>query len=396
MIAPRFTLLALAFASGCRAAGTPVPVPVSPQPRTYLLRLGSDTLAVDQFTVAGDRVEGTLVTHLPRAVVTRYAATLNPATGMVIRIAYHSRLPDGSLLQAGAQPSVREVSIAFAGDSAVARIQRDTVTEVRAAARNAFPYINYSMAFFQLPITALRAANRDSAAYAIYTGGRVTTPMGVTRTGPTSYSVAIGGFPYRVATDADGVVETVDGARTTQHFVATRQGPVDLSGLAAEWGRRDRAAAPVTVLSPRDTTRAAIGAAQLWVDYSRPLARGRRVWGANGVLNDSIWRTGANAATQFRTNVPITVGGQAIPAGTYTLWTLAIPGRYHLIINKQTGQWGTQYDRGQDLARIPARAARLPEVVDRFTIAIDPSGTAGGTLRLRWDTTELSVPFTIP
>ncbi len=119
------------------------------------------------------------------------------------------------------------------------------------------------------------------------------------------------------------------------------------------------------------------------------------MFGANGVLNDSIWRTGANAATQFRTNVPLTIAGQTVPAGTYTLWTLAIPGRYQLIFNKQVGQWGTVYDAKQDLVRVPLTARQLPAVVDRFVIEVDPA-SAGGVLKLRWDTTELSVPFSTP
>lgn len=391
----RFSLLALALAAlGCRTSNAPVPT--SAQTNAYLLRLGNDTLAVDQSTRVGDRIEGTLVTHLPRTVVTRYVVTLSPTTGMASLLEFNSRLPDGSLMPAGQQPSLRNATITFTGDSAVRQDQRDTLITTRAAARNAFPYINYAIAFFQLPVSALRAANVDSAAYVIYTGGRTTTAMNVVRKGSNRYSVSIGGFPYDVATDGKGGVQTVDGARTTQHFVATRHSSLDVPGLTAMWAQREAGARPANVLSTRDTTRANVGPAELWVDYGRPTARGRKVFAANGVLNDTIWRTGANAATQFRTSVPIMVAGQAVPAGTYTLWTLAIPGRYQLIINKQTGQWGTVYDAKQDLVRVPLQATQLPQVVDRFTIAVDPTSGNAGVLRLRWDTTELSVPLTVP
>jgi hypothetical protein len=109
-----------------------------------------------------------------------------------------------------------------------------------------------------------------------------------------------------------------------------------------------------------------------------------------------VWRTGANAATQFRTNVPLTVGGQQVPAGTYTLWTLAVPGRYQLIINKQTGQWGTQYDPAQDLVRVPAQVRPLSSPVEQFTIAVEPTGGNAGIIRLQWGAQELAVPFTAP
>jgi len=147
-------------------------------------------------------------------------------------------------------------------------------------------------------------------------------------------------------------------------------------------------------LSPRDTVTATVGPAQLWVDYGRPSARGRRVFGANGVLGDTIWRTGANAATQFRTSAPLTIAGQTIPAGTYTLWTVAVPGRYQLIVNKEVGQWGTEYKRAQDLIRVPLEVRRLAQPLDRFTIGVDATGGNAGVLTLRWDTTELAVPFT--
>ena len=112
----------------------------------------------------------------------------------------------------------------------------------------------------------------------------------------------------------------------------------------------------------------------------------------NGVLGDTLWRTGANAATQFKTDVDLTVAGAPVPAGMYTLWThTKRDGTYELVLNRQTGQWGTVYDRAQDLVRVPLTRAELPSPVERFTIMVEPRGSAG-VLKLAWDTTELSVP----
>ena len=385
---------ALVAVVGCRPASAPEPASAQ---RTYVLLLGTDTVAVDQFTVSRDRIEGSIVTHLPRAVVTRYTVTLNPATGRASQIVLNSRLPDGSLIASSGQGSVRQVTIDFMGDSAVTRVQRDTVVTVRAEAASAFPYVNYGMAFFQLPVSALRAAGTESASYAIYTGGRVTTPISVRRTAPNTYAVSIANYAYAVRTDDAGVVQTVDGTGTTQQFVATLQRePVNVTTLASAWAAAERSRRSTTALSPRDTTRATIGSAEILVDYSRPATRGRRVWGPNGVLNDTLWRTGANAATQLRISAPITLGGRQVPAGTYTLWTLAMPGRYQLIINKQTGQWGTVYDPAQDLVRVPAQARTLSPAVEQFTIAVEPAGAGAGLMRLQWGTQELTVPFTAP
>ena len=107
-------------------------------------------------------------------------------------------------------------------------------------------------------------------------------------------------------------------------------------------------------LSVRDTARATIGAATLSVDYGRPLARGRVLLG-NILPFDEVWRTGANAATQFTTSAPITLAGMRVPAGTYTLWTVPRKdGHADLIVNKQSGQWGTEYDEKQDLGKAPS------------------------------------------
>jgi hypothetical protein len=382
----RSALLALAVASvGCKTSGGPAPAPA--ESGAFVVTLGNDTVAVDQYTRVGDRIEGSFMQRAPRTIVTKYVITLNPS-GMPSLYEVTQRQPDGGLVPPN---NVRHATVTFTGDSAITQIQRDTLVTRRVAARGAFPFINFAVSMYALPIAALRAANRDSAMYAIIgAGGANPTPMAVVRKGPNRYWMILGPFATEVTTDDRGRVQTADGARTTQHILTRRQASADVSAFAAMFASRGG------ILSPRDTVNATVGSAQLWVDYSRPLARGRRVFSTNGVLGDTIWRTGANAATQFRTTAPLTIAGQTVPAGTYTLWTLAVPGRYQLIFNKQVGQWGTEYRAEQDLIRAPLQATQLPQTVDRFTIAVDPAGGNAGVLRLRWDTTELALPFTTP
>jgi hypothetical protein len=107
------------------------------------------------------------------------------------------------------------------------------------------------------------------------------------------------------------------------------------------------------------------------------------------VLGDTIWRTGANAATQLRTDADIRIGGTLVPAGIYSLWTHTTPRGYELIVNRQAGQWGTEYHAERDLARIPLRESTTAAPVERFTIALDPQ--AG--LVMTWGTKQLSVPI---
>ena len=139
-------------------------------------------------------------------------------------------------------------------------------------------------------------------------------------------------------------------------------------------------------LSVRDTARATIGSATFQVDYGRPLARGRVLLG-NILPYDRVWRTGANAATQFTTSSRIVLGAMALPPGTYTLWTVPrAKGKADLIVNRQTGQWGTGYDPRFDLGTQHFTTSVLKTPVEKFTISIVPIDARFGTLVMEWGT----------
>ena len=387
----RFPCLALAlavFTLACRS--TPAAAPTPAESGAFVFMLGNDTLAVEQYTRTGNRIEGQLIVRSPRTVVQRYSVTLD-ASDRPTSFDHQVRLPDGALVPNAARSS----ALTFTTDSVTARVQRDTMVTLQAAARDVFPFILLAVSLYEPVIKALNASGRDSASFVTYNAGGQRGALPIARRGANRYDLYVFGSPQAVTTDDRGRVLTVDGTRTTIKFQTRRQPSVDVAALAAAFAQREQAR-PAGPLSPRDTINATVGTAQLWIDYSRPLARGRRVFGANGVLGDTLWRTGANAATQFRTSVPIVIAGQTIPAGTYTLWTLAVPGRYQLVFNKQTGQWGTVYDPAQDLIRVPLQSSRIAQPLDRFTISVDPGGTNAGVLRLRWDDTELALPFTVP
>jgi hypothetical protein len=147
-------------------------------------------------------------------------------------------------------------------------------------------------------------------------------------------------------------------------------------------------------LSVRDISRATIGSASFVVDYGRPLARGRVLLG-NVIPLDHVWRTGANAATQFTTSTAITLGGVRLPKGTYTLWTEPHADGADLIVNKQTGQWGTEYHPSFDLGRAALDARTVNAPVEEFTISILPAGARRGTLVLEWGTFRWTAPIVV-
>ena len=126
------------------------------------------------------------------------------------------------------------------------------------------------------------------------------------------------------------------------------------------------------------------------VDYSSPRAKGRKIYG-DVVPLGKVWRTGANEATTFVTTADITVGGAAVPAGSYTIFTIPDKDKWTLIISKKTGEWGTDYSGpSNDLARVDMKVSSLPAPVENFTISFEKSAT-GDTMTFDWERTRASV-----
>ncbi len=154
-------------------------------------------------------------------------------------------------------------------------------------------------------------------------------------------------------------------------------------------------------LSPHETVSAVIDGNRITIVYGRPYTKdpktgeSRKIWGKL-VPYGKVWRTGADEATLLITQKGIVLGKTRVPAGAYTLFTLpAEDGSAKLIINKQLGQWGLQYDEKQDLARIDLKKDALETPVDQFTIAIEKNPSGGGTLKMVWGNTQFSAPLTV-
>lgn len=126
------------------------------------------------------------------------------------------------------------------------------------------------------------------------------------------------------------------------------------------------------------------------IDYSSPRAKGRKIFGGL-VPYGQIWRTGANESTTFVTDSDVVVGGQSVPAGSYTIFTVPEADKWTLVISKKTGEWGTDYPGpSEDLTRAPMSAGKTSGLVENFTIAFDQAGSKC-TLHADWENTRASV-----
>jgi hypothetical protein len=195
--------------------------------------------------------------------------------------------------------------------------------------------------------------------------------------------------------DSTGRMLTYSGARTTYLVdVARLDSQPDIRGIADKWEALETAKGSVSELSPRDTVRSTIGNVSITIDYSRPHARGRVLIG-NVIPYDRVWRTGANAATQFTTSAPIRLAGFQLAAGTYTLWTIPHQNGVDLIVNGQAGQWGTEYNGSRGVGKAPMQSATLSTPVDQFTISVTASDARHGTLTMEWGSFRWTAPIEV-
>lgn len=145
-----------------------------------------------------------------------------------------------------------------------------------------------------------------------------------------------------------------------------------------------------STLSPEEKLSFDNNGLEVNVTYCRPQMKGRKVFGEL-VPYDKVWRTGANAATVVSVNNDVTVAGKAVPAGEYTLWTIPNENNWTIILNKETGQWGTNYDESEDLLRVDVPAEEITSPVEQFTIKL-VSADDGINLNLMWENTKVIVP----
>lgn len=132
------------------------------------------------------------------------------------------------------------------------------------------------------------------------------------------------------------------------------------------------------------------------IEYGQPHARGRNV-PTELNTDGTVWRTGANAATTLRTEVALVIGGRDLPAGAYSLYTIRQGGQYFLIINNNTGQWGTEYDATKDFARVPLTVRQRGDVQESLQIVMVPADaqSARGALTISWGRMDLSTEWSV-
>jgi hypothetical protein len=371
----------------------------------FIARLGRDTVALERVERRGNSVTSDAVDRFPRVRQRHTEITLNPDGGiqhLVMDIVTPSEPESQRRRRVTVDVTRDSVHIVKLDDSS--SLRRDFATGANMAmAHLPQMYSLYELYFAAaLGRIASNPASGDTARlrqfYIDREFDRFPLHSGTVRRLPDGkaeishdWLAGIG----EATLDSSHRLVHYSGARTTYHVEVDRlTEPPNVEAIGQEFAALETKNGGFAQLSVRDTARATIGTAKFAIDYSRPLARGRELLG-NLVPYDRVWRTGANAATQLTTSAPITVAGISVPPGTYTLWTIPRPKGPTLIVNTQTGQWGTSYDSSRDLGRAPLSVDSLASPVEKFTISIAGADARRGTLAIEWGRFRWTAPIVV-
>lgn len=149
--------------------------------------------------------------------------------------------------------------------------------------------------------------------------------------------------------------------------------------------------------SPSTTLEQVVGLTEVKIEYSRPAMRGRTIMG-DLVPYGSLWRTGANKNTTLSFSDPVTVGGQALAAGTYALFTRPGKSLWEVFFYTETENWGTpqEWQSKSVAAVIEVPTQSLAEPQESFTISINELTNTGANISLSWENTRVTLPLEVP
>ena len=146
--------------------------------------------------------------------------------------------------------------------------------------------------------------------------------------------------------------------------------------------------------SPACTLKQRVGLTDIEIVYSRPGMKDRAIFGSL-VPYGQVWRTGANNATKITFSTPVKLNGTEIAAGSYSIYTIPGESEWTIIINKNTGQSGTQYDEKADVARFKATPVTMTKPMETFVIEFTDIRDESALLNLAWENTIVPIKFEV-
>jgi len=376
-----------------------------PEQYGFITKLGNDTIAVERVTRRGNSLTSDEVDRFPRVRQRHSEIALRPDGGIKqIVMDVHTPSEPENQRDRHVVADVSDKAITVTKTDRSGKVERTFQTGgVTAMAHVPQMYSLYDL-FFQAGLNRIARTHPagDTVRFRQFYIDREFDKFSLH--GGTIHKLANGKAEIwhdwlagngEASVDSAGRLLKYSGARTTYLVDVERVAQVpDVQAFGIRLAANEASTGGAKQLSVRDTARATIGKTTFSVDYARPLARGRQILG-DVVPYNEVWRTGANAATQFETSTDITIGDLRVPAGKYTLWTKPSQTGVELIVNKETGQWGTSYDYTKNFGRVAMTSETNPTTTEEFTIAIARKDDHHGTLTLEWGTFKWSAPIVI-
>jgi hypothetical protein len=360
-----FVFLSMALAVGPSGS-------VAPDSGAFVTRLGVDTIAVERFVRTADSVVGDVVVREPEVTAEHYVARLDKHGNVTT---YELSSVHGSILATFHRDSV--VLLTKIGPNVGQRAQ--AIVDGWKADRFVVPLAEPMYGLHQLLVMRTQAQGGKRIPFTWYYVGDFPDTGSVWARGDSAW-IATSSDTIRMQVDAQGHILSASAPGGTLQASVTR---------LASWPDLDavKATTALGTLSPRATAKGSIAGVGVVVDYGRPSRRGRVIFG-NVIPWNSVWRTGANAATTISFEKDLVLGTVPVRAGTYTLFSYIAPDGWDLIVNKKTGEWGTDYEHDQDLARIPMQLDKTASPpAEQFTITVEPDGIV-----MAWDTWKAKLP----
>ena len=377
------------FALTLICAASPAHAQVATDSGAFFVRLGKDTIAVERYVRTPHTLKAEAVLRTPETRLYKLNLTFREDG----RVSWYEVQNNPAPGVASTTPVLRTV-ITYGTDSARIQGWVAAVPHQGKAIAATPDMIPLQMPFYSTYETALRRARKANT--------DTTTINMLSAAGPFPYMVTFGRADSVTLSSpisgtmtgrfgTDGTLRSLDGEQTTFKVNVTRAKWADTDAYLKRFAAQDSAGKPFGPLSPRALASGVLQG-DIMVEYGQPSRRGRKIFG--GIVPwGEVWRTGANEATTIRFVDTVQINGATIPAGKYSLWTIPDTAGWQLIINRQTGQWGTRYDEAQDLVRIPVETQTLSTPVETFKIEFAPAVNDETVMTMMWDRTKVIVPI---
>jgi len=372
----RYLNLLVVAAIGCARPSDP------PETGGFVTRLGNDTIGVERFTRTRDSIVGEFLFRSPSTSRQSYVIHTTPDGAVTL---YSIQLYESA--KPGAKKTFR-YDADFRGDSVrIMRFGGGPSRHMRTMPNlpGSVPVYEPAFAEYESPIQRALAAHGQPVPVAAF---YLDLTFGGTakQTAPDTVLISTSVGTIRAHIDSAGRLLDATSPGATLQAIVTRVPPPDIDAFATTFVARDSGGRGLGYMSLRDDVHATIGSMHVVIDYGRPSKRGRTIFGGVVPYN-TIWRTGANAATGFKLDHDAMLGSTTVPAGEYTLFSLPTADSWTLVVSKKTHEWGTEYDSTMDLARIPMQVTTTKTPVELFTISVNPKGV----LSFAWDTRQGSL-----